>query len=986
MSDFELEPSARAPAWLAPVRQALARAPDPAQARALAQEVLAAAPRAELETLAAAAPERLGEVLLALCGVAPFLASYLVRRPGWLLALLRDPLDAPRSPEAQRAELDAELAAEPSDAFQTLRRFKYRELARITVRDCSERLVPLARSDVTLQELSQLADLLLQRALQVARTRLAARFGPPRWRDVTGADVELAFTVLGLGKLGAEELNYSSDVDLVYVFEAPAHELAESPKGPSHAALPAAEYFTRLAQQFGKLVGDVSDEGFLYRIDLDLRPQGGQGTLVVSDEALAVYYESWADAWEKATFMKARPVAGDLGFGWRAVRAVDPMIYRSVMDLAAVEGIRELKAKIAAAHGGRQPGFNVKLGAGGIRDFEFVAQALQLLHGGRIEQIRARGTRDALERLRDVQLLSAEQSAGLLDAYLFLRRLEHRLQMSAEGQTHTLPEDERERTRMARALGYLGPDATAQLEHTLRRHCETVSRAVAEAFPERDTDRVFALLSGHAPELLAAESSRVALEDLAERFTRAVAASADPERAFNNLDHFVRGLGRRRFYFELLSDRPELVPRLTALFAASSYLSAMLASHPVLIEPVFHDPNVLLLDRDGLERDFEQILAECLQRRDERSEAALDALRRFYHRQIINAGLLDLGGKVSRTELALALTEIAEVCLCRALAQSREWLQERRPKLAAAAAGTRFIVVGMGKLASRELSYGSDLDLIFVFDPGSPDADPNDAQEYCTRLSQRLISMLQTSTEEGACYEVDPRLRPSGNQGALVASIEGFARYHGREAAVWERVALLRARAVAGDLELRARFERLRSEVLLQPLPQDALAEITHVRDRMEKELAKEGERRHDFKRGPGGLLDVETIVQYLQLRHGTQHAELLEVAPIEELLQRLARLGLLPAAQAETLRRGWEMLQRLANRLRVVENRSVSDLDEERGDIEALARTLGYPSQGPPGSARRALLRDYRHHTRAIRAAYDALRAASDQPAAGES
>ena len=289
------------------------------------------------------------------------------------------------------------------------------------------------------------------------------------------------------------------------------------------------------------------------------------------------------------------------------------------------------------------------------------------------------------------------------------------------------------------------------------------------------------------------------LENLSRHFTRQIAACADPERALNNLDRFIAGVGQRRFYFELLLDRPELVPRLTALFASSNYLSLILARHPTLIEPVFYDPNVLVLDRTQLESDLDGILGECRAREDGEEEAQLSALRRFGHRQLINIGLLDLGGKIDRRKVEIALTDVAEVVLAHALSWSRQWLLARRPELARLAAATRFSVIGMGKLASRELAFGSDLDLIFLFDLAEREAtrvELTEAQEYATRLGQRLISMLQTSTADGHCYDIDARLRPSGNQGMLVTSLGAFARYHEREAQTWERMALLRARAV----------------------------------------------------------------------------------------------------------------------------------------------------------------------------------------------
>ena len=425
-------------------------------------------------------------------------------------------------------------------------------------------------------------------------------------------------------------------------------------------------------------------------------------------------------------------------------------------------------------------------------------------------------------------------------------------------------------------------------------------------------------------------------------------------------------MGGRSFYYELLLDRPELVPRLASLFAASNYLSSLLASHPRLIEPLFADPNVLVLTRAELRGDLDALLEQCCEGADD-VEGELCAMRLFCHRHISNVGLLDIGERIQREQAELALTEIAEVCLEQALRFGEARLRGRRPELSQGA--IRFLVVGMGKLASRELTYGSDLDLIFLFD--APDSALLDAQEYCTRLAQRLISSLQTHTSEGLCYEVDSRLRPSGNQGSLVSSLASFERYHQSGAQSWERQALLRARPLAGDPELASAFAQLRLQILSRPAPQDLAGELHHVRTRMETEIARETRRRHDFKLGRGGLLDVETGVQYLQLSQAEDSGELLEVMRTEQSLDRLVEGGLLSVVARGVLGSGWDFLQRLSSRLRIVENRSMSDLDEERGDLDGLARRLGYVSEGRDSGARRALLADYRRHTDAIRQVY---------------
>jgi glutamate-ammonia-ligase adenylyltransferase len=968
--------------WRQTVRAVLARCPDPEQAAGLVDGLMAAEGGEGAGSLSArlagsddAELHKLGQIVRAVCGVAPFLGAHVRRHPSWLQALLDEDLLAARSDEELKERLRALRGRDPeAPPERILREFKYYELARITIRDTAEDLVPLDESAIIFQELSTLADVVLAEALAVAAERLTRQLGPPRWRSQAGDDVELGFCVLGLGKLGSEELNYSSDVDLIYVHQAPPAPLEHAGGGnkEQYAQLSPLDYFSRLAQGLGKIATPVTAEGFLYRIDLDLRPEGAQGTLVTSDEALATYYEAWADTWERAAFMKARPVAGDLALGWRSIRQVDPMIFHSTMDYGAVESIRSLKQKVEERHGNHVRGFNVKIDAGGIRDVEFIAQSLQLLHGGRIPQVRERSTQRALRNLAEVGILDLDDVDGLLRDYRFLRRTENRLQMEGERQTHVVPVDDDARARLARAMDFVDDEekgsADEQFSATLEAHSAHIL-SLSGATAETCEERILELYARNIPRLLAQPGMKPMIETLAGRFARCIDGSPDPERALNNLDRFIQGVGSDRFYYELLIDRPELVERMTTLFAASRYLSGFLASHPRLIEPVFADPNVLLLSRDELAADLaktEAVIGESI-------EESLDALRIFQHRQMLNVGLLDLGGKIDRPAAETGLTEIAEVCLERALELARVQLEGSRDGVPDAARRGDYLIVGMGKLGSRELTYGSDLDLIFLYDLQEQDNEAAPiAQHYFVRLTQRLISGLQTPTGEGFCYEIDARLRPSGNQGTLVTSRAAFERYHEEDAEIWERQALLRARPVAGSSALAEKFDRIRSGILKKPLPEDLAPRIDSVRQRMQDELAHETRERRNFKMGRGGLLDIETIVQYLLLRCGAEDGVDLGVDRLEPLLRGLAEAGRLATSDAETLLHGWDFLQNLGSRLRIVENRSISDLDSERGDLESLALRLGYESTGREGGARRALLRDYQHHTDAIRAVYE--------------
>lgn len=953
--------------WLAVVARELEGAPLPEQARKFAGDVLDAADPEQIRIKGEAAPAHLGNLLRVLCGVAPFFAKILQRHPDLLLELCDDDLCTQRSlPELELA-LEAALA-QPGDAppEERLRAFKYRELARITVRDCTEALVPLPRSEVTLLELSQLADVLLQSALNLAKERLSGQLEAPRLRDEVGTERPLRFCVLGLGKLGAGELNYSSDVDLVYIQD-------PVPVGSTCVGAAPKVYFDRLAIEFGKIVGANLREGFLYRVDLELRPNGTQGELVVTDGALLNYYEYWAQAWEKAAFMKARPVAGDVDLGWHAIVAIAPAIYQATINYRFTDGIRSLKAKIQSARGGAVDAFNVKIDPGGIRDVEFIAQALQLLHGARIPQLRDRSTQGALRNLEAVGLLEPDTAVDLHEAYLYLRRIENRLQMEGERQVHRLPKTSDGMARLARAMGDLRDDAAERLAREVERRRHFLRSLTADTVGEDNHERVAELFQHAAPGLFQFDLTRVLVQELIGHFAVQIDECADAERALNNLDRFIRASGERRSYLELLLDRPELVQRLVGMFGASNFLSSYLARYPRLIEPIFRDPDVLLFDREALQADHAAVLAECAEASGNKDlETQLDALRLFHHKQIVNVGLIDLASEAQRSEVECSLGEIATVCIERALGIARDQLEARGKAPPPAAQRGGFLVVAMGKLASFEITYGSDLDLIFLYQRDEhSEGSEADVQDYFARLAQCFMSAIQTPTGLGACYEVDARLRPSGNQGLLVSSIQSYARYHAESAATWERQALLRSRPVAGSVSLADEFRALRLQILGGPNP-DALALDIHlVRTRMEEELAKETTGKRDYKTGRGGALDIECAVQYLQLQHGGLYPELLEVAPLDSICQNLERLDLLDGECARVLREGWAFLQELGSRMRIVENRSISSINVEHGDQSTLARQLGYSDAGGEGSARRALMNDYRDVTESVRSVY---------------
>ncbi|HWP34711.1 MAG TPA: bifunctional [glutamate--ammonia ligase]-adenylyl-L-tyrosine phosphorylase/[glutamate--ammonia-ligase] adenylyltransferase, partial [Thermodesulfobacteriota bacterium] len=895
-------------------------------------------------------------------------------------------------------------APEPEGLLAALRRFKRRELLRIAVRD----LLGLADLPATAAALADLADAAIETACRGVAARLVLEHGAP------GAE----FAVLGLGKLGGRELNFSSDVDLVYLCSTDQGETAGPRRIPLHV------YFARLAEGVTRALSAVTELGFVFRVDLRLRPEGRAGSLVVPLRQAEIYYEGWGQTWERAALIKARPVAGSRALGEAFVRMVEPFVYRRYLDFTAIEEIRALKRRIDAelrraelAAGGPLPrrgeppgrlragGGNVKLGVGGIREIEFFVQALQLIHGGRVPAVRERGTLPALAALAARGLVRREEADRLAEAYVFLRTVEHRLQLVAERQTHVVPASPEALRPLARGLGFATVEAfqarlgevtgrVSTLYRSLFRDGdderpgearwrellagglpdEEVERRLAElgfADPARARENLRRLREG-GPAARASERSRRRLTQLAPRLLAEIAAAPDPDMALAHLEAFIAAVGARSTYYALLQENPGTLSALVRLFGTSEFLSTLLIRRPDLLDAL------LLPEAAPPVRSPEEMAAALGAALAEAPdyERQLDALRRFRHLEVLRIGMADIAGVLDEEAVSRQLTALAETCLRAALDIAAAALAPRvgRPT-------TPYVVLGLGKLGGREMNYASDLDLLLVYgEPGETEPPPGGRrlthQEYYARFVQRTVSVLATPTAEGVAFNVDMRLRPSGNQGPLVTSAAAFERYHAESAALWERQALIRARVVAGDPGLGERLAAAATRFVYErPLPPDAAAEIHRLRGRMERELARESAGRYNIKLGRGGLADVEFLVQYLQLVAGRADPGV-RTPNTREAIERLAAHGVLPADAAARLVEAYRFLRRLENRIRIVHDRSIDELAETGPELARLARRLGQD--------RAALVEAYRHHTEAVRALYERyLGAPAQAPAA---
>jgi glutamate-ammonia-ligase adenylyltransferase len=883
-----------------------------------------------------------------------------------------------------RVRAAVEGAADDAALMRALRVARNREMVRIAWRD----LAGWATLEETLADLSDLAEACIDSALGRLHGWHAARFG--QLRDADGRAQQLV--VLGMGKLGAHELNFSSDVDLIFGFAAPGESDGER-------ALVAEEYFLRLGQRLVRALDDVTPDGFVARVDLRLRPFGEAGPLAMSAGAMETYYQVHGREWERYALIKARPVAGDRAAGERLLKSLAPFVYRRYLDYGVFESLRDMKQRIESEVARRGSEHDVKLGRGGIREVEFIGQCFQLIRGGRDRRFQERGIERVLALLGETGFLARERADGLRDAYRFLRRVENRLQQWSDAQTHALPGEPLARARLAWSMGFAAWDelaAALDAHRALVQRCfeDTVlapragSRAAlraagvegALAADPADPEllaRVAALGYPDAPAALAqlarlrdgpaaraaGEAGRRRLAELGPALLAAAAGTARPTVTLERLVTIVETLARRTTYLALLAEMPAALAQLTRLVAASRWIAELVARQPVLLDELI-DPR-LFLEPPRLARYREELVAALARCEPDDEEAQLDALRDFKQAATLRVAAADVGGQLPLMKVSDHLTEIAECAVRAVLDMAWQQVTARHgvPRLPGGAVAP-FAVVAYGKLGGWELGYGSDLDLVFLHDGEQATTDgprPIDGQAFFMKLGQRIIHLLTTPTLAGVLYEVDTRLRPEGMKGMLVTSLAAFERYQREEAWTWEHQALLRARAVAGDAALGARFARVRREVLSRPRDPAALtAEVVAMRERMRREIARvapadpEVARWFDLKSDPGGITDLEFLVQHEVLANAAQHPALLDWPDVIRLLEGLVAEGLMPEPVAGQVADAYRALRGRVHAASLQGTPAVAaehDLADERALVARLwGERFGALSSAPDG------------------------------------
>ncbi len=871
---------------------------------------------------------------------------------------------------ALRARVVAGIAdcADEAALKTALRRLRNREMVRIAWRD----LAGWADLAETVTTLSTLADACLDAALAKLSEWACARDGVP----IEAESGERAkFVVLGMGKLGGEELNFSSDVDLIFAY---SEEGATDQRGLSNH-----EFFVRLGQRLINALNEATGDGFVFRVDMRLRPNGASGPLALSFDAMEQYYQAHGRMWERYALIKARVVAGDPAAGAELLTRLRPFVFRKYLDYTAVEEIRALKASIHRELLRKGIELNIKLGPGGIREVEFIGQAFQLIRGGRDLRFQERRILPVLAHLADEGDLTPQAVRDLSSAYEFLRNTEHRLQEIRDQQTQVLPSDALDRLRVAVGMGFSDwPGFHAALTRHMQRvheHFNSVFAAPQGEAPAADEQGLHAVWSGALEESIAHEvlqavgfaeagttlnllkglraggaysalsaNGRERLDKLMPLLLGAAGLTPEPQTTLARLVAFVEAIGRRSVYLALLVENPLALSQLVKLCSASEWIARYLNQHPILLDELMDAASLYApLTREALAAELQSRLARLPV---DDLEAQMEALREFRNGHVLRVAAADVGPGLTPDEIGRHLGYIAEVIVAQALALAHDdlALKHGRPTLRQdnKTINPGFAVIAYGKLGSLELGYTSDLDMIFLHaaeqEGGVTDgARPIANEVFFARLGQRLIHILTARTGGGILYEVDTRLRPSGRSGMLVTNPAAFREYQDSHAWVWEHQALIRARPIAGDAGLSRVFEDIRAATLCrQRDPETLRAEVAALRERMAAAQAAHDPGEFNLKHDPGGMIDVEFMVQYAVLRWAHDHPELIRHRGNIPLLEALQARGLLDPAPAGLLRDAYHRYLGVEQRLKLMERRPLV-APQELGDFPQRVHAL---------------------------------------------
>jgi len=872
-------------------------------------------------------------------------------------------LMAERPPGSSSASLvrEAKSAQSEEHLARVLRHWRRRELTRIAWRD----LAGWSGLEESLRELSEMGDAAVKCACEFALRAQASIYGTPR--SASGAAQSLI--ILGMGKLGGGELNFSSDIDLVLLFP-------EAGETDGRRSISNEEFFTRAARLLIRLLDAVTADGFVFRVDTRLRPFGDSGPLVVSFGAFENYLQEHGRDWERYAYVKARALTGSGEYAALFQEAVRPFVFRRYLDFGVFESLRAMKELIAREVVRRDLRDNIKLGPGGIREIEFIVQALQLLRGGTDRRLQSQSLLAVLPLLTGQKLLPAGAVAELRDAYVYLRRLENRLQMLSDEQTHDLPEEPEYRERLLLAMQ--APTSWDTLRSELEGHRAAVTRQFQallstsgspdaappvldlEGFWESDrspqtlqagieglgiadartlASQLLEWRAGSSVQRLG-ETGRRRLQVLIPRLLITLKESVDPASTLRRLLRVLDAVGTRSSYVALLNENSAALRRLVQICACSEFLTQQIAGFPLLLDELVDER---VLDELPTREQFAREIRARLEHAPESDpEQLVEALRQFQRAALFRVALADLTGRLTVMQVSDRLTDIAELIIDEAVNLAWQQITQQhgvpmcgRPEALRPAS---IAAVGYGKLGGIELGYVSDLDLVFLHDSAgeiqrTDGARPLENGVFFLRLGQRIIHLLTLHSSAGRLYEVDMRLRPSGKGGLMVTQIEAFHEYQKAEAWTWEHQALLRARAVAGAATLRSQFEEIRRDVLCHHVRRNSLREeVRKMRERMRAELSKARAGQFDVKQDPGGIADIEFLAQYWALKWADQYPPLVMFSDTIRQLESVASVALVDQATVDSLTRIYRAYRT------TIHHRSLDDLPAVLGEGEFAA------------------------------------------------
>ena len=899
-----------------------------------------------------------------------FVAQSCIRNPS-LLRELYDSGDLERSYEAGDLDSSVESALthinDEAALIEALRKLKRRELVRIAWRD----ICNLSTFEQTVAETSTFADCVLNHSLHHIYAWQTAQRGVPT--DEDGSAQQLV--VLALGKLGASELNFSSDIDLIFTFPRSGNTVGAA------RSLENEEFFIRLARRYINVLSQTTADGFVFRVDMRLRPFGESGRLVCSMSAMEDYYQIHGRDWERYALIRARPVAGDIEAGNELLERLRPFVFRRYIDFGALESLREMKAMVMAEVTRKTMQDNVKLGPGGIREIEFVGQAFQLVRGGRFDSLRGRQIVPMLVELGRREFLPDYAVEDLRDAYRFLRTVEHRLQQVDEQQTHALPTTDFEKLRLSYALGF---DDWQSLEKLLARHRERVQSHFDQVFgtPSEyseetdplasvwtgtlDTEQLIELLAqngfadarevGATLEQLRGSHAVKGLEQrgqsrlarLVPALLRTVLTRELPLLTLKRVATIIEAIARRSVYLALLVERPLALSQLVKLCEASPMVSRQFARYPLLLDELLDSRTLYApLDAQALSNDMQTRLDAI---DDADVEREMDALRHFKQSNLLHVAAADLTQAIDIDEVSERLTHIAEVAIDACLRLAWRDLTRRHGEPHYVHEGKThkapFCIVAYGKFGGQELSYGSDLDLVFLHGSHG-EAQHTDGGRiiennvFFPRLAQRIIHYVSTHTAVGSLYTVDARLRPSGTDGLLVTSLASFEQYQREQAWTWEHQALVRARVVAGDPALAEQFESTRRALIeLERDPASLRQAVRDMRHRMQTQLGSKDEQLFDIKQDRGGIADIEFMVQYGALAWALKLRNYLHFTDNLRLLSAMADEGLLETDDAHAMADAYRDYRAWVHHLTLAEQPALLPADE-LADTRARVSTI---------------------------------------------